>query len=293
MHAIIGACVLYLCITDYTQHQCLFALCCSHDPPIVVETLLAVIPAHIHLKCTSQRKHSKYNCTCVWYLFRRFLYYTTEGPYLISAEVGEKSVFWKVNESDQLTATESAADASLFYIIPAEDSTNPSDFHIAYWPDKARHGGTAHVDNLFRTHNKKGPPVPYYLSCDTNLFGQGKGTSPLTLKTTVKLRQARFCLHSRVQSSFFMCTSTPVSLNSWFESEQFFIKCSHHFFKIDGYIATMVSEAKSQLHAPKTSSQSQDPKTSSQSQESEECGLLQALKKKIELCYQPQAREQS
>ena len=212
---------------------------------------------------------------------------------MISAEVGEKSVFWKVNESDQLTATESAADASLFYIIPAEDSTNPSDFHIAYWPDKARHGGTAHVDNLFRTHNKKGPPVPYYLSCDTNLFGQGKGTSPLTLKTTVKLRQARFCLHSRVQSSFFMCTSTPVSLNSWFESEQFFIKCSHHFFKMDGYIATMVSEAKSQLHAPKTSSQSQDPKTSSQSQESEECSLLQALKKKIELCYQPQAREQS
>ena len=64
---------------------------------------------------------------------------------------------------------------------------------------------------------------------------------------------------------------------SWFESEQFFIKCSHHFFKMDGYIATMVTEAKSQ---------SQDPKTSSQSQESEECGLLQALKNRIKLCCQ-------
>ena len=203
---------------------------------------------------------------------------------MISAKIGKESVFWKVNESDQLTATESATDASLFYVIPAEDTTNPSDFHIAYWPKKGEHGGTMHVDNLFRTYNKDGPPVPYYLSCDTNLFGQGKGTSPLTLKTTVKLRQARFCLHSRVQSSFFMCTSTPVSLNSWFESEQFFIKCSHHFFKIDGYIATMVAEAKSQL---------QESETSSQLQESEKCGLLQALKKKIGSCCQSQAEEQS
>ena len=189
---------------------------------------------------------------------------------MISAKVGKEAVFWKVNESDQrLTATESVKEACLFYIIPAEDTTNPSDFHIAYWPKKEEHGGTMHVDNLFRTYGKDGPPVPYYLSCDTNLFG--KGTSPLTLKTTVKLRQARFCLHSRVQSSFFMCTSTPVSLNSWFEGEQFFIKCSHHFFKMDGFIATMAK---------------------SQSQKPEECGLLQALKKRIESCCQSQAQEQ-
>ena len=212
---------------------------------------------------------------------------------MISAKIGKESVFWKVNESDQLTATESATDASLFYVIPAEDTTNPSDFHIAYWPKKGEHGGTMHVDNTFRTYNKDGPPVPYYLSCDTNLFGQGKGTSPLTLKTTVKLRQARFCLHSRVQSSFFMCTSTPVSLNSWFESEQFFIKCSHHFFKMDGYIATMVAEAKSQLQESETSSQLQESEMSSQSQKPEKCGLLQALKKKIGSCCQSQAEEQS
>ena len=193
--------------------------------------------------------------------------YTTEGPYLISSEVGKKPVFWKVNESDQLTATESVEDASLFYIIPAEDTTNPSDFHIAYWPKKEEHGGTVHVDNLFRTHNKNGPPVPYYLSCDTNFFGQGNGTSPLTLKTTIKLRQSRFCLYSRVQSSFCMCTSTPVSLNSWFESEQFLIKCSHHFFKMDGYIATMAIDSQEPKTISRLSSQTQASEMSSQTQE--------------------------
>ena len=218
-------------------------------------------------------------CLFIWYLF-----ITTEGPYLISSEVGKIPVFWKVSENYQLTATESVEDASLFYIIPAEDTTTPSDFHIAFWPGKARHGGTVHVDNAFRTHDKKGPPLPYYLSCDTNIFGQGKGTAPLTLKTTVELRQARFCLHSRVQSSFFMCTSTPVSLNSWFESEQFYIKCSHHFFKMDGYIATTVTQARSQSHTSEASIQSY---------ESDKPSLLRVLKRSIKSCHESQTQEES
>ena len=66
---------------------------------------------------------------------------TTEGPYLISSEVGKEPVFWMVNEKNhQLTTTKGADKATLFYIILAKDTTNPSDFHIAYWPEKADFG---------------------------------------------------------------------------------------------------------------------------------------------------------
>ena len=177
---------------------------------------------------------------------------------MISSEVDKEVLFWKVDEINrQLVATDRGGDASLFYIIPAEDTTTPSDFHITNWPGKERHGGTVHVDNLYRTHSKDGPPLPFYLSCDTDIFGKGRGTSPLTLKNFVKLNQIRFCLHSRVQSSFFMCTSTPVSLNSWFGGEKFLIKCSNPFYKMNGYLAI----------DKKTQHQTQQLETSSQSQE--------------------------
>ena len=157
---------------------------------------------------------------------------------MISTEVGKNPVFWKVNENHQLTATVNVTDASLFYIVSTADATHPSEFHIAYWIRDKQSG--VHVDNLYRTYNELGPPLPHYLSTDTNLLGQAKGDSPLTVKTTVKAKQARFCLYSRVQSSSYVCicNSTPVTLDSWYEGEQFFLKCSQHsFFKLDGYIA--------------------------------------------------------
>ena len=75
-------------------------------------------------------------------------------------------------------------------------------------------------------------PLPHYLSTNSNVFGESEG--PLTLKTTVEIKQARFPLHSRMQVSFacMMCLSTPVSLNDWIEGEQFYINCSHHSFKL-------------------------------------------------------------
>ena len=157
---------------------------------------------------------------------------------MISSEVDKKTVFWKVNDNHQLTATESVENASWFDIVSMVDDTQSSEFHIAHWGGRDKENGTMHVDNLYRTYNKHGPPLPRYLSADTNFFGQGTGDFPLTLKSSVEIRQARFCLQSRVQSSFvcMLCSSTPISLNSWFEGEQFFVKCGHHSFKMDGYI---------------------------------------------------------
>ena len=101
-----------------------------------------------------------------------------------------------------------------------------------------------HVDDLYRTHNPHGPPLPHYLSTDTNIVGISKGS--LSLKNSIKIRRAQFSLHSRVQSSFacMMCTSSPVDLSSWLDGEQFYIRCSYHsLFKVDGFIAAELENA--------------------------------------------------
>ena len=165
----------------------------------------------------------------------------TEGPYLISSQIKKTPIFWTVIDSDvshqhQLVGTESAADASLFHIIPIGDPTHPSEFHIAYYTRGRQY--TMHVDDLYRTYNEAGPPLPHYLSTDTDIVGKSRGS--LSLKTCTEIKNARFSLHSRVQSSFtcMMCTSTPIDLCSWLDGEQFYIKCSYHsIFKVDGYIA--------------------------------------------------------
>ena len=171
-----------------------------------------------------------------------FVYLYTEGPYLISSEVNQKPIFWKVEQSDgshQLVGTDSAADASFFYIIPTGDLDHPSDFHIAYWTRKRQYH--MHVDDLYRTYNQQGPPLPHYLTFDRKCT--------LSLDASVEIKQASFSLHSRVQTSFawMICTSTPVNLHSWLEGEQFYIRCCHHsIFNIKyGYLAVKRKEDES------------------------------------------------
>ena len=167
--------------------------------------------------------------------------YFSEGPFLISSEVKAKPVFWKAKESDQsykLVGTESAADASLFHIIPFGDPTHPSDFHIAYWGERKRQY-EMHVKDLHRTDNVAGPPLPHYLSVDCDTMS-GVSDGSVSLETYVNIKQARFSLLCRLQKWFYcmMCTSRPVDLSSWLDGEQFYIKCSYHsILNVNGYLA--------------------------------------------------------
>ena len=151
---------------------------------------------------------------------------------MISSEVDRKTIFLKVNEDDnfQLAATDDSDDASLFYIISTEDSCHPSEFLIAYFEEP-----TEEVTSSRKL--QPAPRLPLYLSTDTNVFG--KCNEPLCFKSTVEKKNARFSLHSRVQSSlsFMMCTSASVSVDSWITGEQLYIMCTHRSFKMNGYIA--------------------------------------------------------
>ena len=162
---------------------------------------------------------------------------------MISGQVNCKPVYWTVDdEHHYVIGTESLKEASLFYIIPTQDTYHPSDFLIAYYgkhvSDRKR------VMNVYDPFSKlrHAPPLPLYLTCNCSMLGSSSG--PLHLLSTVLVQQARFSLYSRVQPSFacMMCMSTPVSLSSWIEGEKFYINCSKRSFKIDGYIAMKQQE---------------------------------------------------
>ena len=163
-----------------------------------------------------------------------------EGPFLISGNINGKPVYWAVDEDHQVIGTESLEEASPFYIIPTGDVYHPSDFLIAYYGKEDLESDLKRVTTIYDQLAElceKAPPLPFYLTSNSNIFGSSD--DPLKLHSTVLVQEARFSLHSRVQSSFtfMMCLSTPVSVSSWIEGEKFYINCSHRSFKIDGYIA--------------------------------------------------------
>ncbi len=148
----------------------------------------------------------------------------------------ERDVYWCVSKEDNTVyGTTRLAEASSFHIITTGDSKYPSEFFIMHWQGN-RQQLTNVNDPVVRSQAKM-TNLPLYLTTNTGIFGQSEG--PLQLKSTVLTNQARFCLHSRVQSTFacMMCLSTPVSLSDWIEGEQFYINCSRRAFKIDGYVA--------------------------------------------------------
>ncbi len=132
-------------------------------------------------------------------------------------------------ENGQLLGTVVKDEASPFYIISTEDKLHPADFFIAYYGKKEMN------HKSFRSQEYKRPSLPLYLAAKSNVLGYCEG--PLIVKDSVEIAQARFCLHSRVQYSSYMCPSTPVSWNTWLEGEKFYINCSNRSFRVNGYIA--------------------------------------------------------
>ena len=135
----------------------------------------------------------------------------------------------------ELWGTTAKEHASHFFIVPTNDPQNPSEFLIAFWPTERNR--LMSVKDPIVQIRKEPRTLPLYLFTGKNIFCKNDG--PLQLKPTVLIEDARFALHSRVQSFFtcMMCLSTPVCLSDWLEGEEFYIKCSRRAFKLDGYVA--------------------------------------------------------
>ncbi len=119
-----------------------------------------------------------------------------------------------------IEGTRQASQASLFSVIPTDDSDFQYEFLIGWRKDSKP--VLHHSDStLFRSEEKKGARMYRYLNAHVNVLGRNNG--PLFLKNDIQLEDARFVLHSRLLKK----GTSPVDLREWIlGKDQFFINCS-------------------------------------------------------------------
>ena len=169
------------------------------------------------------------------------------GPYLISATINEKQVYWKVNqEQSTLIGTEDIKAASLFYIVSAGSQFYPANFSIAYWGDKKRDRKLiTEVSSRSVRLRPFAPRLPIFLTTNTPIFGSSGG--PLVFKYTFDMKTAKYTIHNRIYSSFscFIRMQGPASLQTWLEGDEFYIKHHPHALKSE-YLALKLENPEAQ-----------------------------------------------
>lgn len=125
-----------------------------------------------------------------------------------------------------MEGTEIPAEASLFYFHSTDDGGNPFDFHIAYY------GEDVGPDETTATSEKpSSSDIGRYLEACSN--AKGYCTGPLLMKHSVKVRNTRFTLRSRLSKKY-----SKSHLSEWIAGEDaFYIACGTRKFKHDSYLA--------------------------------------------------------
>lgn len=145
----------------------------------------------------------------------------TGGPFLIKCT--GRDIYLTVNKFNnyEVEGTEIPAEASLFYFHPTDDGGNPFDFHIAYYGE----------DVGEPSNEKDAHSIGRYLEACPNSKGYCKG--PLLMKHSVKVRNTRFTLRSRLSKRY-----SKSHLTEWIAGEDaFYITCGTRKFKHDSYLA--------------------------------------------------------
>ena len=156
--------------------------------------------------------------------------YSAEGPFLISCENRETTLYWRVDNSNKVSASPDVKTASIFFLTSTDDDQHPYEFMITYYGEDK--------DALMRPKGTLDPmskeerlaPLPQYLDGSVSLLGYNDG--PLEVKPNVTEENARFVIYSRVFDVY-----APVDIKEWELGEQFYINCSRRRFRIDGYVA--------------------------------------------------------
>ena len=156
--------------------------------------------------------------------------YSAEGPFLISCGNRETTLYWRVDNSNKVSASPDVKTASIFFLTSTDNDQHPFEFMITYYGEDK--------DALMRPKGILDPmskeerlaPLPQYLDGSVSLLGYNDG--PLEVKPNVAEENARFVIYSRVFDVY-----APVDIKEWELGEQFFINCSRRRFRMDGYVA--------------------------------------------------------
>ena len=120
-----------------------------------------------------------------------------------------------------MEGTEVPAEASLFYFQTTDDGGNPFDFHIAYYGEDVGPGEASDKIN----------DIGRYLEVTVNSKGYCPG--PLLMKHSVKVRNTRFTLRSRLSKKY-----SSSHLSQWIAGEDaFYIACATRRFQHGSYLA--------------------------------------------------------
>lgn len=143
------------------------------------------------------------------------------GPFIIKCT--GRDIYLTVNKFNnfEVEGTEISAEASLFYFQSTDDGGNPFDFHIVYYGEDVGPG----------ENSDKTSEIGRYLETCSNTKGYCPG--PLLMKHSVKVRDTRFTLRSRLSKKY-----SKSHLSEWIAGEDaFYISCSTRKFKHDSYLA--------------------------------------------------------
>ena len=110
----------------------------------------------------------------------------------------------------KLKGTDNPAEASLFYFQTTDDGGNPFEFHIAYFGEDVDPSETNDTSSVGR-----------YLEAPLN--PQGRCPGPLLMKHSVKVKNTRFTLRSRLSKK-----NNRSHLASWIAGEDAFLCCMCH-----------------------------------------------------------------
>lgn len=137
------------------------------------------------------------------------------GPFLI--ECGDTGKFWEVDkESLELTITESKDEASVFYILPCDDTKDSYDFNIGWKRETQKNIN----EQPSGTESKGG--IMRYLEVKTSVFGNNPDS--LMMKSELRAKHSRLCLYSQLTRRYFQSKAEIVP---WLEGEKaFFIRNS-------------------------------------------------------------------
>ena len=142
------------------------------------------------------------------------------GPFVIKCT--GRDLYLTVNKYNnyEVEGTDNPAEASLFYFQTTDDGGNPFEFHIAYFGEDVDPSETNDTSSVGR-----------YLEAPLN--PQGRCPGPLLMKHSVKVKNTRFTLRSRLSKK-----NNRSHLASWIAGEDaFYVACATRRYQHGSYLA--------------------------------------------------------
>ena len=123
------------------------------------------------------------------------IYLSTACPYVI--ECSDEGMYWKVDADHTLTITRNFKQASVFHVIPHDNSHYTNDFNIGWKGETLQ----SVIDKEDAVGPDKTCKIMRYL--DVKLSSCKHHPGPLKFESTLTTKNARLCIYDRLISSYF------------------------------------------------------------------------------------------